>query len=262
MAASLCVHAVLFTPLLWGGSHPQQRMPNTQGAGASQQVTRAMDSMLVVFMDDDATAIHDRSQEDDATNNHFLLPQAPLLPVGRPHVAAADPALTDNVDDRATTEASGDQTGHALMFGRYMGQISARVERAWLRPRSAPVDGSFSCRVQITQDQHGNVQEVALQKCTNDWKWQMSLVRAINTASPLPAPPDPAVFSNLLTVEFDSDPYSPGGSDQGFEPLAARQAAAATAPEVAQGAQASATVRKRMRPDGSWDLTIVGPAHN
>jgi len=108
-----------------------------------------------------------------------------------------------------------------MMFGRYMGQISARVERAWLRPRSVPPQGSFACRVQITQDKRGNVEEVTLERCTEDPRWQMSLVKAIQGASPFPAPPDPAVFSNLITLEFDSDVYVAGSNTQGFEAPAA-----------------------------------------
>jgi hypothetical protein len=43
------------------------------------------------------------------------------------------------------------------------------------------------------------------------------LIQAIQAASPFPAPPDPAVFSNLITLEFDSEPFKMAGSEQGFE---------------------------------------------
>jgi hypothetical protein len=133
------------------------------------------------------------------------------------------------------------------------------VERAWMRPRSVTAAGSFSCRVQITQDKHGNVQEVTLEKCTDDPRWQVSLVRAITAASPLPAPPDPAVFSSLLTIEFDSDPYIVGGSDQGFEPVARAEASAVSrsTPESRFPSRPAVGARK-MRSDGSMDLTIIG----
>src|SRR5689334_17289238 len=95
------------------------------------------------------------------------------------------------------------------MFGRYLGQISARISRAWMRPRSAiEGNGTFDCRVRIFQDHRGDVQEVELAGCTADSGWQLSLVRAIESASPLPAPPDPAVFSPTVTLDFESRAYS------------------------------------------------------
>jgi hypothetical protein len=102
--------------------------------------------------------------------------------------------------------------------------------------------------------------EVTLEKCTDDPRWQVSLVRAISSASPLPAPPDPAVFSNLPTMEFDSDPYVPGAPDQGFErasslPSASGPPAASYATPVTP---ASGSATRSTRPDGSWDLRIIG----
>ena len=119
---------------------------------------------------------------------------------------------------RADNPRDGDGTGHALMFGRYLGQVSARIQRAWIRPRSPVEGGSFACRVQIAQSMSGAVQEVTLQQCNGDLRWQASLVQAIQSASPLPAPPDPSVFSNLLSLELDSDEFHAGSRDDGFEP--------------------------------------------
>jgi hypothetical protein len=93
------------------------------------------------------------------------------------------------------------------------------------------------------------VQEVILKRCTDQPQWQISLVKAIQQASPLPAPPEPAVFSNLLTMEFDSEPYVAGGRDEGFE----------AAPKIVSSS-AAPTVSRQMRPDGSMNLTIVGPS--
>jgi hypothetical protein len=45
----------------------------------------------------------------------------------------------------------------------------------------------------------------------------VALVRAIQSASPLPAPPDPKVFSPNLTLDFRSQPFSPGMEADGFE---------------------------------------------
>ena len=105
----------------------------------------------------------------------------------------------------------------AALFGRYMGQVTARIERAWIRPR-APVNGrEFQCRVRIEQDRLGTVEEVTLQRCNGDTRWQLSVERAIESASPLPAPPDPAVFTRLLTLELSSEAFEPAKSHEGFE---------------------------------------------
>jgi TonB C terminal len=250
VAASVLLHGLLLTPLLWGGHHHARPMPNDEGASASPHDAKSLESMMVVFMEDSA-AIHDPSESEDALT-HFLLPEPPILPIARPRVSVEALALNQELDDDAPSEANGDQAGRALLYGRYMGQVSARITRAWLRPRTAPAGGAFACRVQITQDKQRIVQEVTLQQCTSDPKWQVSLVRAINAASPLPAPPDSSVFSNLLTLEFDSDPFVVGTRDDGFEP--------ATSNPIASSNSKSSTASPapRMRPDGSVDLTIVG----
>ncbi|MBS0421998.1 MAG: TonB C-terminal domain-containing protein [Proteobacteria bacterium] len=216
LAASLLLHGLLFTPLMWGGHHPPRRMPDEVGAAASHQADKAAESMLIVF-EEDASAIHDTASEDES-DPRFILPQPPILPIARAQLPTPQLSALDEPDDTPAAEADGDQSGRSMMFGRYMGQISARVERAWQRPRSIPPQGSFACRVQITQDRRGYVQEVTLERCTEDPRWQVSLVRAIEGSSPFPAPPDPAVFSNLITLEFDSDAYVAGSGGQGFEP--------------------------------------------
>jgi hypothetical protein len=108
--------------------------------------------------------------------------------------------------------------GHEALFGRYIGQITARIERAWMRPRT-PIGASlFTCRVEIVQD-HGVVKEVTLRRCNGDFRWQTSLVRGIQTASPLPAPPDADLYQNRLILDFSAAGFSPGDTE-GFEPPA------------------------------------------
>jgi hypothetical protein len=133
-----------------------------------------------------------------------------------------DPTLSPVAADPLESAAA-----RALLFGRYTGQIDARIERAWRKPRgpvydpadlpaqayvisNKPADATnlFRCQVRLTQDQTGNVKEIELQRCNGSNAWQQSLVQAILTASPLPAPPHPAVFSNVLTLSFESGPES------------------------------------------------------
>ena len=113
---------------------------------------------------------------------------------------------------------------------RYIGQITARVERAWIRPR-APVDDAafFACRVRVTQDRQGVVQEIELVRCNGTPRWQTSLVQAIQSASPLPAPPDADVFRSQVVLDLQSATFTPRASTEGFEPDGALAAIGRTA---------------------------------
>jgi hypothetical protein len=78
--------------------------------------------------------------------------------------------------------------------------------------------------VQINQNPHGDVAEVTLRSCNGDTRWQLSLVAAIQSASPLPAPPDPSLFAGQLMLNFDASAYQARGNEQGFEPALAQVA--------------------------------------
>jgi len=246
IVATVLLHGLLFTPLVWGGHHSHRNEPNEEGASASRQDVKAAASTLIVFEEDALTI---RTSSDLAgRDSRFVLPPPRIQPIARPRLPKPLLDWLNEADEEIASEADGDQSGHSLMFGRYMGQISARVERAWLRPRSIPKEGSFACRVQIQQDRRGMVQEVTLERCSQDLQWQASLVKAIEGASPLPAPPDSAVFSNLLTLEFDSDAYVAGKGDEGFEPR----------PTEVRSDSNGSRIERRVRGDGSMDLRIIG----
>jgi hypothetical protein len=127
---------------------------------------------------------------------------------------------------QSTTDA-GNGAEQARLFGIYTGQIQARIERIWRRPRSpvnenaSPVapatDESFQCQAQIVQDAKGNVQEILLLRCNGSVAWQRSLVIAIQQASPLPAPPSARVFSRSITLSFLGLAYLPGSPDDDYE---------------------------------------------
>jgi hypothetical protein len=141
------------------------------------------------------------------------------------------------LDEDRQSESSAnavDAAEHARLIGIYSGQIQARIERVWSRPRTpvneanspVPQDALefFRCQAQIVQDSLGNVQEVLLPNCNGSVAWQHSLVVAIQQASPLPAPPSPTVFSHVVTLNFVGYPYIAGGSNEGYEISAAETA--------------------------------------
>jgi hypothetical protein len=130
-------------------------------------------------------------------------------------------------EDQAFRPQSGSGEGgeQARLRGIYTGQIMARIDRVWRRPRTSVKENpgetvpgdSFQCEAQVIQDAVGYVQEILLPRCNGSPAWQHSLVTAIRQASPLPAPPDPAVFRRSITLQFIGIPFVPGASDDDYE---------------------------------------------
>jgi hypothetical protein len=217
------LHVVLLAPVLWGATGHVKPHPDNQGGGPS--ASNDHDSMMVTFIDEPNEAASKQGRPPEATASLLAAPDTLLVPIVVPEMPAPSVvALSDSDadEDTAIRPNSGDP-GRAVMFGRYVGQVSARIERAWMRPRTPIESGRFTCTAQIVQDKTGMVQEVELRNCNGDGRWQLSLARAIQSASPLPAPSNPSVFAKTLTLEFSSEPFTPNGDPEGFEP-AAREA--------------------------------------
>jgi hypothetical protein len=215
-AASLALHALLLTPLLLGAAQHQTRAPEVPGGS----LPSSDDSALTVVLFDEGD-----SKPKATAHLSDAIVLAPVSAVAlrklpAPSLEAAIPDTASSGERTSEPQAQGDAAALALLYGRYLGQISARIERAWMRPRSSPGADAFACRVQVLQDERGQVLDVTLRRCNGDAQWQASLVEAVRTASPLPAPPDPHVFRRSLRLVFVSAAFVPGGSTQGFEPEA------------------------------------------
>ena len=84
---------------------------------------------------------------------------------------------------------------------RWHAQIVARVTRAWIKPPSA--QPGISCIVSVTQVPGGEVTAVRVNSCSiNDDALRESVEAAVYRASPLPPPPDPALFERNLELTF------------------------------------------------------------
>ena len=239
LTGALALHALAFQAVVFGSSARKPRPPEVLGAGSMTLASDAEPSMTLVFITEENPARSESETEMPLASNG-VLPRNPLITIASPDVAATFEITTEDNDlDSTAAVDAGDPQVRAALFGRYMGQVSARIERAWLRPREAfsdaapiaashrpsvPEDGVFQCQTRIEQDRHGYVQEVQLLECNGTPAWQRSLVTAIFRASPLSAPPDPLVFANVLTLTFRALPYRAGKSDAGYEP--ARRAVA------------------------------------
>jgi hypothetical protein len=184
-----------------------------------------------------------------------VLTAANLTPIGLPtDFGEADAEFPLDADAHNPQTASASSlAGNSALYGFYVGQINARIERAWTRPRSAIGAPYFTCRMRIEQGVDGTVQSVTPEACNGDSRWQASLAMAIRGASPLPAPPDPSVFVRVLHLAFNAKPYSPGAD--GYE-----HESPTPAPLGAQSGPRSSAIRLRRSPDGVIDLRIVGPA--
>jgi hypothetical protein len=128
------------------------------------------------------------------------------------------PEINVEYAETETGAGASSKEGLSAMSGLYMGQIDARIERAWSRPRTPLNARAFSCSVRIEQDDTRHVRNITLVGCNGDARWQQSLVQGIRAASPLPAPPDPMVFRRVITLSFHAEAYS-ATSEQGlYEP--------------------------------------------
>src|SRR5438876_9735769 len=110
LVASLFLHGLLLTPLLWGSGHRQKQWtPDAQGSSASQHEVKSVEPMTVVFMEE-SRAIREPSEE-IAVGARFLLPAPPIRSLRRLQISAPTVTSIEVVDDRAASEADGDQTG-------------------------------------------------------------------------------------------------------------------------------------------------------
>lgn len=211
---TIFLHALLFSPFLLGTQGRKPQPPLTEGAAASatnEQATEFISTLMILsnpsisIPQEQADSAFDVVIQAVEKNLNEMPPVAELAQISQPEVLGSEASATD---DSRNVDALGDDAGRSAMYGIYMTQVKARIERAWEYPNQNSIDG-FDCRVQIRQDNRGNVQEVTLQHCEDDPIWQMSLVRAIQHASPLSAPPNASVFSDLITLELSASTTAP-----------------------------------------------------
>jgi colicin import membrane protein len=111
--------------------------------------------------------------------------------------------LAREAELRRSLEA--EERGRALQnsdeAARWHAQIVAKIQRAWIKPASA--QPGISCTVSVTQVAGGEVTSVRVDSCSGgDAALRESVERAVYNASPLPSPPDPALFERNLELTF------------------------------------------------------------
>jgi colicin import membrane protein len=85
-------------------------------------------------------------------------------------------------------------------MAQYQALIAARIERVWIKPPTA--HAGIRCAVQITQVPGGEITGVHVGDCNGDDAVRQSIEAAAYRASPLPPPPDPALFDRDVVVTF------------------------------------------------------------
>jgi hypothetical protein len=267
VAGALIVHGLLVLPFVLDLSRPARRAPDRGGVGASALFSVAEPEMTVVFVNEPAPASTLPPPKLDALASRGLesldLPVVVLSPDDSPAQSAAQGAA-DHQETPETSASVPNRAQHALLYGRYLGQVQARIDRAWMRPRTEIGAPQFSCRARIEQDRRGDVVRVDLDHCNGSLRWQQSLVSAIRTASPLPAPPDVSVYADILWLSFVSEGFQEASSTQGFEPEAFQTGLVHDSEIVRQSLeQVMSGARKMFKPDDKEDakvihLTIIG----
>jgi colicin import membrane protein len=85
----------------------------------------------------------------------------------------------------------------------YIAKLRNRIQNAWIKPPSATV--GLDCLVAVTQVPGGEVTSVHVTQCNGDAAARQSIENAVYRASPLPDPPDPALFERNFVFRFKPD---------------------------------------------------------
>jgi len=206
------------------GMTPKTKAPKVESSATSY--SKSKDSESLELMNLLPPSPLDSSIAIDGLSRTELASKIPVtLNLSFPSFPSASLPLSEE-RMQSSAEGQGDAQDKARLFGIYTGQIQARIERVWRRPRTAvnkmargalrDAGDGFQCQAQIVQDARGNVQEILLPECDESPAWQHSLVVAIQQASPLPAPPSESVFTRSIVLSFVGVPFLPGSPEEEY----------------------------------------------
>jgi colicin import membrane protein len=105
-------------------------------------------------------------------------------------------------DLKALLAAEDQRTGPAFqsLTASYIRAIQAHVEQRWYEPPGMPA--GMSCTVFVTQIPGGEVVGSRFGACNGGAAVRQSIETAVRNASPLPAPPEPALFAREVKLVF------------------------------------------------------------
>jgi len=123
-------------------------------------------------------------------------PVAPLIPSFEAPMAVEPPELP--VIEAEPVEPSTEER----LQGLYVGQVRARISRAWEALGPVPSPALPDCQIRVTQSNRGEVLEVTVSECTLDASARAQLVRAVRAAGPLPAPPASLATQSIINLRL------------------------------------------------------------
>jgi hypothetical protein len=211
------LHSLLFVVAMWGDYSPLHPRPSElfgAGANAGAPEGQSRDRMIMVQLGVSPTLEPAIPRESAVLLQPVRV--STMLEITGPDALPVKP-LVASIEGESEQASEADLIARTRLAGIYEGQIRARIERAWLRPREAIGEPQFNCRVSVRQHEDGSIEEIELEHCNGSWRWQMSLANAVFAAAPLPAPPDPNVFVDAFSIAFRSEGFREDQSDQGFE---------------------------------------------
>jgi len=97
-------------------------------------------------------------------------------------------------------EAERNAAREAGLYDQYVRMLESRIKQHWNRPLSARP--GLDCVVRVVQLPTGDVMSATVASCNGDEAVRRSIERAVMDASPLPKPPNPALFERNLNVNF------------------------------------------------------------
>lgn len=109
----------------------------------------------------------------------------------------AEQALQEQL---AAEQAQRDQS----VVAQYVGLIKQKVTRNWVRPTGWPA--GQTCRIDIQLMPGGDVVQVHMVNSCGSTLFDQSVESAVTRASPLPLPPDGALFDHFREITFNFNP--------------------------------------------------------
>lgn len=100
-------------------------------------------------------------------------------------------------------EAEANAARNAGLLDQYISMLENRIKQNWDRPLSARP--GIDCTVNVVQLPSGDVMSAVVGACNGDEAVRRSIERAVMEASPLPKPPNAALFQRNLNVRFQPD---------------------------------------------------------
>lgn len=191
----------------------QQRLVDTQKA-AAQKTTAAKTAAAAQKAAAEKTALARKAAEADlaeqakreAEAKKEAETKAAAAKIADAKKAADDRARQDR-EAELRKQLADEEHRSAVEAGplrdSYIARLRNRIQSAWIKPPSASV--GLDCLVEVTQIPGGDVTGARVTQCNGDAAARQSIENAVYRASPLPEPPDPALFERNFVFRFKPD---------------------------------------------------------